>query len=62
MKIAILLVGACFFAVVVLQTHAEEEEDFDMSAVRLVRRVRRTYIAAIAWQTYSNIYSTTLRN
>jgi len=43
MKIAILVVAACFVAVVELQAHAEAEEDVDVSAVRLVRRVRRTY-------------------
>ena len=60
MKIAILVVAACFVAVVELQSHAEAEEDVDVSAVRLVRRYRGTYRAATPWQTYSYIYSITL--
>ena len=44
MRVSILIVAVSIFAVVVTRAHAEAQEDFDMSAVRLVRRVRRTYI------------------
>ena len=51
MNIVIVIVAAYVFAVGVLQAHAEAEEDFDVSAVRLVRRARRVYLS-----TWSSIY------
>ena len=44
MNIVVVIVAAYVFAVGVVQAHAETEDDFDVSAVRLVRRARRVYI------------------
>ena len=43
MKVFVLIVAACFLAVVVKQTYGEEKENFDMSTVRVARRVTCTY-------------------
>ena len=45
LKVFVLIVAACFLAVVVKQTYGEEKEDFDLSTVRgETRRVTCTYI------------------